>query len=96
MPKFLIERDWPGAGLLSQNELRAMALQSCDVINNMPSKIYWVHSYVTENKLFCIYIAPDEDALMEHASYGGFSAKRICQVKQIIDPVTAEQFGIGK
>jgi len=96
MPKFLIERDWPKAGLLSQNELKEMAQQSCEVLNNMPTKVYWVQSYVTDNKLFCIYIAPDEDALMEHASYGGFSAKKISRIKQIIDPITAEEFFIGK
>lgn len=92
MPKFLIERDWPEAGLLSQKELKDMAQQSCEVLGNMPTKVHWVQSYVTENKLFCIYIAPDEDALLEHSSYGGFSAKKISMIKQIIDPVTAEEF----
>lgn len=90
MPKFLIERDWPGAGLLSQNELKDMAQQSCDVLSNMNTKVHWVKSYVTDNKLFCVYIAPDKDALLDHSSYGGFSAKKINMVKQIIDPVTAE------
>jgi hypothetical protein len=91
MPKYLVERDWPEAGLLSKDELKEMALQSCEVLSNMPTKVHWVQSYVTANKLFCVYIAPDEDALLEHASYGGFSAKKISLVKQIIDPVTAEE-----
>jgi len=90
MPKFLIERDWPAAGLLSQHELKNMAQQSCEVLSNMQTKVHWVQSYVTDNKLYCVYIAPDEDALLEHASYGGFSAKKISRIKQIIDPVTAE------
>lgn len=90
MPRFLIERDWPGAGLLSDEELKEMARQSCDVLDNMQITVHWVKSYVTENKLYCVYIAPDEDALLEHASYGGFSAKKISRVKQVIDPVTAE------
>ena len=91
MPKYLIERDWPGAGLLSQEELKDIARQSCEVLSNMQKKVHWVKSYVTANKLFCLYIAPDEDALLEHASYGGFSAKKIIMIKQIIDPVTAEE-----
>jgi Protein of unknown function (DUF4242) len=91
MPKFLIEREWPGAGLLSQQELREIAQQSCEVLSNMQTKVHWVESYVTENNLYCVYIAPDADALLEHASYGGFSARKISIVKQIIDPVTAEE-----
>jgi hypothetical protein len=90
MPKFLIERDWPGAGSLTQDEIKEMAQQSCEVLSNMQVPVHWVKSYVTDNKLYCVYIAPDEDALLEHASYGGFSAKKISRVKQVIDPVTAE------
>jgi hypothetical protein len=90
MPKYLIERDWPDAGLLSHDELKEMALQSCEVLDNMKSKAHWVKSYVTDNKLYCIYIAPDTDALMEHASYGGFAANKINAIRQIIDPETAE------
>jgi hypothetical protein len=90
MPKFLIERDWPGAGSLSEPELKDMAQQSCESMNEIQTKVYWVHSYVTDNKLYCLYIAPDKDALLEHASYRGFSAKKISVIKQIIDPVTAE------
>jgi hypothetical protein len=91
MPKFLVERDWPGAGSLSKNELKNMAQLSCEVLSNMPTAVHWVHSYVTENKFYCVYIAPDEEALLEHASYGGFSARKISLIKQIIDPVTAEE-----
>jgi Protein of unknown function (DUF4242) len=90
MPKFLIERDYPGAGLLSNEELKEIAQQSCEVLRNMQTKVHWVKSYVTDNKLYCLYIAPDEDALLEHASYTGFSVNKISMVKQIIDPVTAE------
>jgi len=91
MPKYLVERDWPEAGLLSQNELKDIAQQSCEVLSNMSTKLQWIKSYVTDNKLYCVYIAPDEEALLEHASFGGFSAKKISLVKQIIDPVTAEE-----
>ncbi len=90
MPRYLIERDWLDAGGLSQEALKDMAQQSCEVLRNMQTKVHWVKSYVTDNKLYCEYIAPDEDALLEHASYGGFSAKKISMIKQIIDPVTAE------
>lgn len=90
MPKYLIERDCPDAGLLSGDELKDMAQQSCEVLSNMPAKVHWVQSYVTDNKLYCVYIAPDEDALLEHASYGGFHANKISRVTQIIDPVTGE------
>jgi hypothetical protein len=91
MPRFLIERDCPNAGLLSKSELKDMAQQSCDVLSNMQTHVHWVHSYVTENNLYCVYIAPDEEALLEHASYGGFSARKISRIKQIIDPITAEE-----
>jgi len=90
MPRYLIEREWPNAILLSEKELKEMAKQSCEVLNNMPVKVHWVKSYVTINKLYCVYIAPDEEALLEHASYGGFHANKISRVTQIIDPVTAE------
>jgi hypothetical protein len=90
MPRYLIERNWPEAGDLSQEELRDMALQSCQVLSNMQTKVHWVKSYVTDNKLYCLYISPDQEVLLEHASYGGFSVEKISLVKQIIDPVTAE------
>jgi len=90
MPKYLIERDWPDAGLLSEDELKNMAQQSCEVLSNMQIKVHWIKSYVTDNKLYCVYIAPDADTLLEHASYGGFHANRISRVTKVIDPVTAE------
>ena len=90
MPKYLVEREWLGAGELTNEELKGMAQQSCEVLNNMKEQVHWIQSYVTNNKLYCIYIAPDEDALLEHASYGGFSANLISAVKLIIDPETAE------
>lgn len=90
MPKFLIERNWPGAGLLSEDELKDMAQQSCEVLSNQQTKVRWVKSYVTDDKLYCLYIAPDKDSLLEHASYRGLSAKKISMIRQIIDPVTAE------
>jgi hypothetical protein len=90
MPRFLIERDWPGAGLLSDGELKDMAQQSCEAVSDMQTKVYWLKSYVTDNKLYCLYIAPDRDSLLEHASYRGFPAKKISIITQIIDPVTAE------
>ena len=90
MPKYLVEREWLGAGDLTNEELKGMAQQSCAVMNSMKEQVHWIQSYVTNNKLYCIYIAPDEDALLEHASYGGFSANLISAVKLIIDPETAE------
>lgn len=90
MPKYLIERDIPDAGNLSQKDLKEMALQSCEVLSKMKTQVHWIKSYITDNKLYCVYIAPDEDALMEHATYGGLSANKISAVKQIIDPATAE------
>ncbi|MEP6677362.1 MAG: DUF4242 domain-containing protein [Ferruginibacter sp.] len=90
MPRYLIERDWPDASLLSEEELKDMAQQSCEVLRHMPTKVHWVKSYVTDNKLYCVYIAPDEDALLEHASYGGFHANKISRVTRVIDPVTGE------
>lgn len=90
MPKYLIEREWSGAGDLTPGELKDMAQQSCEVLYNMKVHVHWIKSYVTNNKLYCIYIAPDEDALLEHASYGGFAVNSIRAVKQIIDPETAE------
>jgi len=91
MPKYLIEREWPGAGLLSREELKDIAQQSCEVLSNLQTKVHWIQSYVTDDKLYCVFIAPDEETLLEHASYGGFSARKISLVRQIIDPVTAEE-----
>jgi hypothetical protein len=90
MPKFVIERDIPGAGKLSPEQLQAISQKSCGVLRDMDPRIQWVQSYVTDDKVYCIYIAPDEDAVREHAQRGGFPANRISQVRSVIDPTTEE------
>ncbi len=90
MPKFVIERDLPGAGSLSTQDLNAISQKSCGVLKNMGPQIQWVHSYVTQDKIYCIYIAPDEKTVREHASQGGFPANRVSEIKTMIDPTTAE------
>ena len=90
MPKYLIEREIPGAGDLSQQELQAISQKSCGVLREMGPQIQWVESYVTGDKIYCVYIAPDEDAVREHATQGGFPANRVSEIKQMIDPTTAE------
>lgn len=90
MPKYVIEREIPGAGNLSQKELKDISITSCDVISEMGPKIQWVHSYVTGDKVYCIYNAPDEAMVREHASKGGFPVTKVSEVSTIIDPVTAE------
>ena len=90
MPKFVIEREIPGAGKLSADELHAISQKSCGVLNQMGPKIQWVESYVTDNKIYCIYIAPDEKTVREHASLGGFPANSVSQVRTTIDPTTSE------
>ena len=90
MPKYVIERNIPGAGNLKPEELHAISQKSCGVLRNMGPQIQWVHSYVTADKIYCIYIAPDEQTVREHAQQGGFSANSISEVKSIIDPTTAE------
>jgi hypothetical protein len=90
MPKFVIERDVPGAGRLSADELRGLSQRSCAVLNDLGPEIRWLESYVTDDKLYCVYIAPDEAAVREHASQGGFPANRISAVRRMIDPTTAE------
>ncbi len=97
MPKYVIEREIPGAGKLSAQELQAISQKSCGVLRNMGPQIQWVHSYVTGDKVYCIYIAPDEESVREHARQGGFPANRISEVKTIIDPTTSERrAGAGK
>ena len=91
MPKYLIEREIPGAGSLSKEELQGVAQTSCNVLQNMGPQIQWVQSYVTGNKIYCIYISPNEDLIREHARQGGFPANRISEIKTIIDPTTAEE-----
>ena len=90
MPRYVIERDIPGAGNLPPAELKAISQKSCSVLENMGPRIQWVQSYVTGDKVYCVYIAPDEDMIREHAKQGGFPATRISEVATVIDPVTAE------
>ncbi|MBZ5572273.1 MAG: DUF4242 domain-containing protein [Acidobacteriia bacterium] len=90
MPKFVIERDIPGAGALTPEQLQAISQKSCSVLRNLGPEIQWVHSYVTQDKVYCIYNAPSEKLVREHASQGGFPANRISEIKSIIDPTTAE------
>jgi cell division inhibitor SulA len=90
MPKYVIERDLPGAGELTPQQLQAVSQKSCGVLKNLGPQIQWVHSYVTQDKIYCIYIAPDEKLIREHASQGGFPANRISEVTSMIDPTTSE------
>ena len=90
MPKYLIEREIPGAGDLSSEDLRAISQKSCGVLRGMGPQIQWVESYVTGDKIYCVYIAPDEAAVREHAAQGGFPANRVSEIKGMIDPTTAE------
>ena len=94
MPKFVIERDVPGAGQLSPHQLQAISQKSCGVLRNLGPEIQWLHSYVTDNKLYCVYIAPNEQMIREHANQGGFPANRISEIKKTIDPTTSEVGGI--
>ncbi len=91
MPKFLIEREIPGAGSLSPQELQGVSQKSCDVLKKMGPQIQWVQSYVTGDKIYCVYIAPSEQMILEHASQGGFPANRVSEIKSIIDPTIAEE-----
>lgn len=90
MPKYVIERELPGAGKLTRDQLQAISQKSCGVLRNLGPEIQWVHSYVTQDKIYCIYNAPNEKLIREHASQGGFPANRISEVKSIIDPTTSE------
>ncbi len=90
MPKYVIERDINGAGNLTSKELTAISQKSCSVLEELGPKIQWVQSYVTQDKIYCIYIAPDKSTVMEHAEKGGFPANAISEIKLMIDPVTAE------
>ena len=91
MPKYVIEREVPGAGNMTPTELKALSQQSCGVLNEMGPQIQWVHSYVTDDKIYCVYVAPNEEMILEHAHRGGFPANRVSQVKTIIDPTTSEE-----
>jgi len=90
MPKFVIERDIPGAGKLSPQELKAISQKSCGVLRELGPQIQWVHSYVTDNKIYCVYIAPDAMTVRKHAEMGGFPANSVAEVRTEIDPTTAE------
>ena len=90
MPKYLIERDIAGAGKLSATELQAIANKSCAVLHELGPTIQWMQSYVTDEKIYCVYLAPDEEMIREHALRGGFPANRVTQVRSICDPSTAE------
>ena len=90
MPKYVIERDLPGAGNLTPAQLQAVAQKSCSVLTQLGPAIQWMHSYVSQDKIYCVYVAPNEAMVRQHAERGGFPANRISQVKTIIDPTTAE------
>ena len=90
MPKFVIERDIPEAGRMSSEQLQAISQKSCGILREMGPQIQWIQSYVVDDKIYCIYIAPNEDAVREHAQQGDFPANRISQVRSVIDPTTAE------
>jgi len=90
MPKYIIEREIPGAGSLTAQDLQGISQKSCGILNDMGPKIQWVESYVTDDKVYCVYIAPDEATVRAHAEQGGFPANRISQIRTMIDPTTAE------
>lgn len=91
MPKYVIEREFPEAGKLSGEALQAISQKSCGVLCNLGPQIQWVQSYVTDDKIYCVYIAPNEELVREHAAQGGFPANRISEIRTVIDPTTAEQ-----
>jgi hypothetical protein len=90
MPKYVVERELPGAGQLSPQQLQAVSQTSCGVLRKLGPEIQWIHSYVTQEKIYCIYIAPNEALIREHASQGGFPTNRISEITSMIDPTTAE------
>jgi hypothetical protein len=90
MPKFIVEREIPNAGKLSAKELQGISQKSRSVLRNLGPQIQWLHSYVTEDKIYCVYIAPNKQMVEEHAKQGGFPANRISEIKAVIDPTTAE------
>ncbi|ABQ27730.1 DUF4242 domain-containing protein [Geotalea uraniireducens] len=90
MPKYVIERELPGAGQLTADTLQAISQKSCGVLKGLGPQIQWVQSYVTDNKIYCIYIAPNAEIVLEHAKQGGFPANSVAEVRTIIDPTTAE------
>jgi hypothetical protein len=91
MPKYVIEREMPGAGQLTPDQLRGASQTSCGVLNKLGPQIQWVESYVTDDKIYCVYIAPNKELIEEHARQGGFPANKVSEVRTIIDPTTAEK-----
>jgi|SRR5882672_617060 len=90
MPKYVIEREIPNAGSLKPEELQAISQKSCSVLKNLGPQVQWLHSYVTQDKIYCVYIAPNEGMVREHAKQGGFPANKVSEIKTVIDPTTAE------
>jgi hypothetical protein len=90
MPKYVIERELPGAGKLSREQVQSISQKSCSVLRNLGPQIQWIQSYVTEDKIYCVYVAPNEEIIRQHAQQGGFPANRISAVRMVIDPTTAE------
>ena len=90
MPKFVIEREIPGAGALTADQLQAISQTSCGVLTKMGSQIQWIQSFVTDDQIYCVYLAPDEATMREHAAQGGFPANSVARVRAMIDPTTAE------
>ena len=90
MPRYVIEREIPGAGKLSADELQGVAQKSCAVLQQLGPQIQWIESYVTADKIYCVYVAPNEEMIREHARQGGFPADRVSEIKRMIDPTTAE------
>jgi hypothetical protein len=88
VPKYVIERDFPGAGKLTEDQLRDASLKSLEALNSLGPKIQWLHSYVTDDKIYCVYIAPDEETVREHARRGGLPVDRVTAVRRLIDPTT--------
>lgn len=96
MPKYVIEREIPGAGALSADQLQAISQKSCAVLSELGPTVQWIESFVTGDKIYCVYIAPNEDAVREHATRGGFPANRVSEVKRMIDPTTSEAANVGR
>ena len=91
MPKYIIERNLPGAGDLGDDQIQGISQKSCDVLSNLGSQIQWVESFVTDDKIYCVYIAPNEAMIEKHAKEGGFPADKISKVRRMIDPTSAEK-----
>jgi hypothetical protein len=90
MPKYIIERELPGMGNVTRDQVLAISQKSCGILNNLGPKIQWLHSYITANQIYCVYIAPNEEMVREHARQGGFPANRVSEVRLVIDPTSAE------